>query len=271
MTRAAQSWRRFVLVAFAAASCARATGGATSPAEKALGAAQRPVQQAPAPATSTGVTAITWHTSATAYRGKLGQQLAFTCPAAGTAAALWGTGVYTDDSSICTAAVHAGVITLAGGGQVRVAVQAGEPSYQGSTNNGITSTTYGAWAGSIVIVGGQAAAPPPIKTKTAKTAKTKIKKITWGDSATTLRGKNGTRVSFVCPPHGTPSTVWGTTVYTDDSSICSAAVHAGHITRISGGRVTIEVRPGMQQYGGSAANGVTSQPYGQWAGSYVFP
>jgi hypothetical protein len=38
----------------------------------------------------------------------------------------------------------------------------------------------------------------------------------------------GQRFSFVCPPSdGGPAYVFGTDVYTDNSPICKAAIHAG--------------------------------------------
>ncbi|HQK89501.1 MAG TPA: hypothetical protein PLU25_17900, partial [Acidobacteriota bacterium] len=41
----------------------------------------------------------------------------------------------------------------------------------------------------------------------------------WTTSATRLRGKNGQRFTFVFPAGGTLGSVWGTDLYTDDSSI----------------------------------------------------
>ncbi|XP_073448145.1 vitrin-like [Aquarana catesbeiana] len=64
-------------------------------------------------------------------------------------------------------------------------------------------------------------------------------------------------------------TVCGTDVYTDDSSICKAAIHAG-ILGNNGGLVTVEKTPGQQRYSGSARNGVTTRNYGSWPGSFVF-
>ena len=64
--------------------------------------------------------------------------------------------------------------------------------------------------------------------------------------------------------------LYGTDVYTDDSSICTAAVHAGLISFQAGGSVTIEIRQGQSSYAGSARNGVTSKGYGSWNGSFVF-
>jgi hypothetical protein len=68
----------------------------------------------------------------------------FTCPAGCTSVSVWGTDLYTDDSSICGAAVHVGVIG-AGGGNVRVIMDAGAQSYKGSVRNGVTSNNWGAW------------------------------------------------------------------------------------------------------------------------------
>lgn len=95
----------------------------------------------------------------------------------------------------------------------------------------------------------------------------------WGQNAAVYRGSNGTRVAFHCPPNTTGGSfsVWGTGTYTDDSSVCMAAVHAGLITEEEGDRVVIEIGPGQDAYTGSEANGVTSSDYGTWGGSYTFP
>ena len=61
----------------------------------------------------------------------------------------------------------------------------------------------------------------------------------WNDTATEFRGQNGAHFVYTCPSYGTASSVWGTDVYTDDSSVCTAAVHAGRITLAGGGSVTI--------------------------------
>src|SRR5439155_1150064 len=100
-----------------------------------------------------------WSANATAFRGQNGVQFVYTCPFYGAAGGVYGTDVYTDDSSVCTAAVHAGRITIARGGSVTIEMRPGQDSYKGSTRHGITSSPYGAWGGSYVIVG--AGAPPP--------------------------------------------------------------------------------------------------------------
>jgi len=62
---------------------------------------------------------------------------------------VWGTMTYTDDSRICRAAVHAGVIGP-DGGTVTIHPVAGRRSYQGSRRNGVTTRDYGRWQGSFV-------------------------------------------------------------------------------------------------------------------------
>jgi hypothetical protein len=86
-----------------------------------------------------------------------------------------------------------------------------------------------------------------------------------------LRGMNGERYAFRCPPgKPQPSRVVGSGPYTDDSSICSAAVHAGAIHAKDGGEVAIEIRPGETRYVGSDRNFIRSLAYDRaWSGSFV--
>ena len=94
--------------------------------------------------------------------------------------------------------------------------------------------------------------------------------LDWNANATVFAGKNGLLVAYKCPPNGTLGTIYGTGVYTDDSKVCTAAVHAGLITVASGGTVTIKILPGRPSYAASTRHGVTSQAYGSWSASYSF-
>ena len=86
-----------------------------------------------------------------------------------------------------------------------------------------------------------------------------------------LRGFNGERFRFHCPPgKPVPGQVIGSGPYTDASSICAAAVHAGVIRAASGGLVTIEVRPGQTRYVGSVSHYVQSEDFNEfWSGSFL--
>jgi hypothetical protein len=98
------------------------------------------------------VTPISWTTTATVFKQETGLTYKFQCPAEGTASAVWGSDVYTADSSVCTAAVHAGVITLEDGGEVTIEFRPGRPTYGSTTHNGITSNNYGEYPHSFVVL-----------------------------------------------------------------------------------------------------------------------
>jgi hypothetical protein len=199
-----------------------------------------------------------WTADAVAFRGQNGAHYVYTCPFYGTADSIWGTDVYTDDSSVCTAAVHAGLITLAGGGSVTIEIRPGQSSYTGSTRNGITSSSYPSWGGSYVLVGATRG-DPGVGTGGSD----------WSATAARFRTFIGARFAYTCPAGGTPANIWGTDIYTDDSSVCTAAAHVGVIRQAAGGNVTIEMRDGQASYTGSTRNGITSSSYAQWDGSFV--
>lgn len=74
-----------------------------------------------------------------------------------------------------------------------------------------------------------------------------------------------------CPPNGALSaSVWGTTIYTDDSSICTAAVHAGVITRERGGTVRVFVHGPRNGFVGSGDHDVLTRSYRWFPGSFAF-
>ena len=56
---------------------------------------------------------------------------------------IWGTDIYTGDSAIATAAVHAGIVKAGETGVVRITVEKPLARYQGSARNGVTSHEFG--------------------------------------------------------------------------------------------------------------------------------
>ena len=98
---------------------------------------------------------------------------------------------------------------------------------------------------------------------------------TWRTTATGLRSSPvGSRHTFVCPANPPEDqrtgTVWGTDIYTDDSSVCRAAVHAGEITYASGGSVTFELLGAQTSFAGTTRNGVTTFSYSSWPRAFRF-
>ncbi len=88
----------------------------------------------------------------TGYRTRVGQSFEFALTGA-PSGAIWGTDVYTDDSNLAAAAVHAGVIAPGESKTVTVSILPGQNSYTASTRNGVTSGSWGAWTGSFSFAG----------------------------------------------------------------------------------------------------------------------
>lgn len=163
---------------------------------------------------------------------------------------VWGTDVYTDDSALCHAAKHFGAIDEAGG-VIRVRRAPGRDGYPGSTRNGFTSQDYGSWDRSIVFDTRQALA--------ASLGGVPLCPVLY-------RANPGFTGNCRCDANmGGPA--WGTNPYTDDSAVCSAAVHAG-VIGAGGGVVHLSPAPGQSRYPGSTRNGFTTSDYGSWPGSF---
>ena len=105
-----------------------------------------------APAADEDALDNSWVASPGEYRGQDGLRVAYNCPAGGTLASLWGTGPFTDDSSVCTAGVFLGLITTEGGGRIVIEIAPGEDAYAAGEGHGVAAASYGTWAGSFDIV-----------------------------------------------------------------------------------------------------------------------
>jgi hypothetical protein len=79
------------------------------------------------------------------YHDKIGQSFHFRVTGAVTGS-IWGTDVYTVDSPLATAAVHAGVLKVGQTGVVKVTILASPQVYTGATRHGVTSQPYGVFS-----------------------------------------------------------------------------------------------------------------------------
>jgi LCCL domain len=86
-----------------------------------------------------------------------------------------------------------------------------------------------------------------------------------------LRGMDGKTYLFRCPPgKPVPDSVTGSGPYTDASSICTAAAHAGALDAVHGGLAMIQILPGQTDYHGSTQNFIHSADYAHpWGGSFA--
>lgn len=104
---------------------------------------------------------IDWTTSAATCGGVIGDRFLFQCPPGGRDSGIYGTDTYTDDSFVCVAAVHVGLISIAAGGPVTIELTPGLSAYVASTRNGVESYGYSSWPTSFVFVDGPVAGPTP--------------------------------------------------------------------------------------------------------------
>jgi hypothetical protein len=81
------------------------------------------------------------------YRNRVGQSLQFSVTGS-TSGSVWGSGIYTDDSSVAAAAVHAGVVAPGQTAEVTINILPGQSAYTASTANGVTTRSWGSWTGS---------------------------------------------------------------------------------------------------------------------------
>ena len=96
-----------------------------------------------------GVTEITTPTSMSSYRGNNNSLYSFTLTGSiNGCRSLWGDSIYTDDSALNSAAVHAGILKNGEENTVYVEILPGKSSYSGITNNNVTSISYGSYPGS---------------------------------------------------------------------------------------------------------------------------
>ena len=66
----------------------------------------------------------------------------------------------------------------------------------------------------------------------------------------------------------TDGQLWGTDVYTGDSALAVAAVHAGAVKPGESAIIRVTVVAPLNQYQGSVRNGVTSHDFGRYGSAY---
>lgn len=209
----------------------------------------QPLNAVPWRGTSGSIIAVvTGTTSGNVYGGGSGAPLGHTTPS----------GIYTDDSSISTAAVHAGILENGKTGLVEITPQASQYIPQGTICNGVTPHT-----GNYTYTG------CTLKKYAYNTGTTLADPgsfagwgyfVNWVDTTTftvSLTGVNS-------------GSIWGTNTYTSDSLIALAAVHAGKLKAGDSANVSVTLSDGLKSYEGSTRYGVTSNSFGAYDTSFNF-
>lgn len=187
----------------------------------------------------------------------IGQRLSVECPEwaqADEETTIFGTDLYSSDSSICAAALHAGAITDTGG-LATLQVMPSPEGYSGAIQNGVSSQSRPETDRAIAFV-------PASDGKLDAVRIEYMPRIDWDMKFTRTGLANrdlvGQEFTFHCseaPGNMRARRVVGTDRYAFDSMICRAAVHAGQLS-MSGGPVTLRMEPGSKDLIGSKRNGV---------------
>ncbi len=173
-----------------------------------------------------------------------------------TAGSVWGSGVYTLDSTLAAAAVHAGVLAAGQNGVVKITILPGRPAYEGTSRNGVTTYGYGAYGGSF-----------SMDKVTSPYDFSLLLPDPGAPNAFKGAAPGQTYVVWVVGSAGSGG-IWGTDVYTSDSSLAKAAVHSGLLADGAGGALVVRILPGQSSYAGSSRYGVTTSAYGAYGLSY---
>ncbi|MDB5386406.1 MAG: hypothetical protein JWM11_2052, partial [Planctomycetaceae bacterium] len=189
---------------------------------------------------------------------------------------IWGTDVYTDDSAIATAAVHAGLVQV--GEKATVTVTIVRPGkYVGSTRHGVTSSDWSnAWLSSYVLQRKLAVKPIERADSSGPGASwqlppNQLQFNFWVANPTNsipFQEQLGAQFDVEVTGHA-GGAIWGTDVYTSDSNVGMAAVHAGLLQVGEKATVTVTIVKSPEKYAGSIRHGITSSDYGPFVSGYI--
>jgi hypothetical protein len=169
----------------------------------------------------------------------------------------WGTETYSDDSWVGTAAVHAGFGAVGATITVKVTCAGPQTSFTGSTANGVTTKSFGAWASSYTFELAGVQAPPKDDTGVCVGPCLYQRCANPGD---VMQVKiRGTLFGYV----------YGTGTYSDDSWPGTAAVHAGAIAVGQVATLTVTCSGSASSLTGSTQYGVTSKSWGAWPTTFT--
>ncbi|MBL9200637.1 MAG: putative Ig domain-containing protein [Opitutaceae bacterium] len=173
-------------------------------------------------------------TNLVGYRNRVGQVFQFTVTGSNSGA-VWGTDVYTDDSTVARAAVHAGVLAVGETRTVTVTILPGRPSYAASTRNGVASASWGSWSGSYSFAGAGAVVGVPVATSAPALAPGFVV----GAGTLAAGGR------FVCPINVTGGGTYTYQWYRNNVLIAGATANpyiVASVTAADAGTYTVDVR-----------------------------
>lgn len=189
------------------------------------------------------------------YRGDIGKTFLFYVTGDDSQSCYGGKdSIYTDDTPLSVAAVHAGLLKVKETKLIKVKVLTPATDFPSITQNGITSESCENSDGSYQLMA-------PGKDDIADAPSTMSQFI----------GRNGVVFIFRVKAHK-EGPIWGgrDNIYTSDSEIATAAIHAGVLKAGETGIVKLKMLPGLKSYPEITRNGLTSHSFDSWDGSYQF-
>jgi thiol-disulfide isomerase/thioredoxin len=166
--------------------------------------------------------------------------------------AIWGDAVYTLDSDLGTAAVHAGLVGEGETKTLRVWIVPAPSTFSEANRNGVQSRRWGSFSGAFILEAADAAVGGVTQQRSQRHRANIVTSLQIGESRT---------VSITGAARGP---VWGTEQYTGDSLLEAAAVHAGAVQ--VGERVELivtRVQP-PARFEGSEQHGIRSSSWGPY-------
>ena len=157
---------------------------------------------------------------------------------------IFGTIVYTLDSPICKAAIHSGILKEQGG-KIIIKLVSGLKYYMGSMQYGIQSVGISKSTLAYIIENA-----PPVSIISCKETASNI----------IFSGPIGMKFLVKCPVDCSKIShnVFGSNIYSGDSSICQSAIHFGALND-RGGEVNFVIEKGEKLYYGKRSFGIESK------------
>lgn len=181
---------------------------------------------------------------------------------------VWGTEWYTDDSPVNAAAVHSGLVQP--GETAEVVAVLGDPrdAFEGTVRHGVETLDYGSWPGSYRLASVEESPDAAyLLAVPAEFSGTSGVHLTLSSFVSADLLQPGTRIITHLTGRSSGA-VWGSSVYTADSSLATAAVHAGVLADGESGYVQIVLGPGHGAYKSKTQHGVTSRSWSSYPLSF---
>lgn len=189
------------------------------------------------------------------YRDRVGESFVFRI--CGTAhGSVWGTDLYTYDSDLAAAAVHCGVLGSGETALLRVTMFPPLKKYVGSVRFGVQSYDWENSSGTY-------------ESYEICRAAAEVAGAVFEDpgNLADYSQRIGETVRFRVVGTADGS-LWGTGLYSYDSDLSTAAVHAGLLEPGQVGVVCVTIHPGPSRFTGSTAHGVASSDWNNSQGHY---